>query len=419
MTKSTGFFTSEEKETKPKKVKERSCVTCGLYKDCISPRMKPYGNFKKGILNIAESSGEYEDSNGKPFQSRAGKLLQRTYRNLGIDLFEDCLNINAVSCRAMDAKGNNRTPTNEEIITCRRRVLRVIEEYKPKVIILLGFSAIFSVIGERWKKDIGTITKWRGWMIPDQDFHAWICPTFHPSYVERANEKTEVEELIWKQDLQQAFNLVNAPFPEYKEPEIEVIEDLSLLNYKTLGNAKVRSVPELIAFDYETTGLKPHAEGHEIICCSVAYSPDHVYVFMMPKIRRERRPFINMLADPNIKKIASNMKFETAWSQHMFNQFVEGWEWDTMIMSHILDNRRSITGLKFQTYVHFGVIDYASEIAPYLEGDKDNANSFNKIKELLEIPGGKEKLLKYCALDSIFEYRLMLRQQTLIKVNSV
>ncbi len=411
-----GFFTSEE--TKPKKVKERSCVTCGLYKDCISPRMKPYGNFKKGILNIAEIPDEYEDSNGKPFQGRAGKLLQRTYRNLGIDLFEDCLNINAVSCRPIDSKGNNRTPTNEEIITCRRRVLRVIEEYKPKVIILLGFSAIFSVIGERWKKEIGTITKWRGWMIPDQDFGAYICPTFHPSYVERANEKTEVEELIWKQDLQQAFNLIEAPFPKYKEPEIEVIEDLSILEYTKIGSIKARNTLSLIAFDYETTGLKPHSKGHEIICCSVADSPDHVYVFMMPKTRKECEPFINILANPNIKKIASNMKFEHSWSQHVLNQTVEGWEWDTMIMSHILDNRRSITGLKFQTYINFGIVDYASEIAPYLEGDKNNANSFNHIKELLEISEGKAKLLKYCALDSIFEYRLMLKQQTLIQLNA-
>ena len=71
----------------------------------------------------------------------------------------------------------------------KKLALKIIEKYKPKVIILLGGSSLLSMIGYRWKKDLGGITKWRGWTIPDRDFKAWICPTFHPSYVDRKQEK--------------------------------------------------------------------------------------------------------------------------------------------------------------------------------------------------------------------------------------
>ena len=142
-------------------------------------------------------------------------MLQKTYKKLGIDLFDDCLNINAVNCRPSE-DGENRTPVNYEIECCRKFVLQTIIKYKPKVIILLGNSAIYSIIGHRWKKDFGGINKWRGWTIPDQDFKAWICPTFHPSYIERG-DSDDIAKVIWEQDLTRAIHKIKEPFYVYKE----------------------------------------------------------------------------------------------------------------------------------------------------------------------------------------------------------
>ncbi|MBU0847621.1 hypothetical protein KKH23_10585 [Patescibacteria group bacterium] len=158
-----GFFTKKETESISRpNGKILSCASCGLYREVISPRMEPFGNFRKGILNIGEAPGETEDKRGKQWQGKVGRILKRTYRKLGIDLFEDCLNINAINCRPTTKNGNNRTPTPQEIACCRSRVMKTIEEYHPKVIILLGGSAIFSFLGHRWKKDLGGIFKWRG-----------------------------------------------------------------------------------------------------------------------------------------------------------------------------------------------------------------------------------------------------------------
>lgn len=396
-----GFWTNKETDSKTRPDgKSISCVSCGLTKDCKSPRMQPFGNFKKKILNIGEAPGETEDIRGKPFQGKTGQLLRRTYEKLGVDLFEDCLNLNAVNCRPTDGE-NNRAPTNYEMDCCRRTVLQTIEKYKPKLIVLLGNAAVYSLIGHRWKKDLGGITKWRGWTIPDQDFNAWICPTFHPSYVERSDGG--VEQTVWESDLKQAFGMLNEPFLKHVQPRIDIIEDLYVLN--NITNLEV-------AFDYETTGLKPHAEGQRIICCAVAPSETHAYVFMMPKSRAERKPFIDLLLDEKIGKIAQNMKYEHAWSLVRMKTEVQNWVWDTMIASHVLDNRPGITSLQFQVYVQFGVIDYKDETAMYLQSkDSTDGNSINRIYELLAKPGGKEKLMKRCALDAVYEFRLAKKQR--------
>ena len=402
-----GFFTKSEISLKSGlDSKSRSCYSCGLYKNCISPKIKPYGNFKKKILNLGEAPGEMEDKNGRPWQGRTGKLLQRSYDKIGIDLFDDCLNINSVNCFPVDDEKEGRTPTNFEIDNCRQIVMSVIQEFKPEIIVLFGNSAVYSVIGNRWKNDLEGITKWRGWRIPDQDYKCWIIPTFHPSFVER--DETNVSRTVWMQDLQEIKNTLNMPFFEYREPDIEIIENLKILD----------KMPDksVIAIDYETTGVKPYAEGHEIICCAVADADDHAYVFMVPEDHRQRKPLIDLLTNEKIAKVGQHIKFEEIWSIKCFHQSVINWMWDTMLASHILDNRRGITGLKFQSYVQFGIIDYASDIEPYLTVDnKKSANSFNNIRKLVSTEEGEINLMKYCGIDAVHTLRLALRQMEFIQ----
>ena len=164
-----GFFTKEETQSKSRPDgKTYSCPSCGLYRDALSPRIEPYGNFAKGIINIGEAPSEADDNRGQPWQGKIGRKLQRAYAKLGIDIFEDCININSVNCRPPE----DRTPTNYEIACCRKRVMKVLKDYPPKVVILLGNSAIQSFLGLRWQGKLGGITKWRGWTIPDREVRA-------------------------------------------------------------------------------------------------------------------------------------------------------------------------------------------------------------------------------------------------------
>jgi hypothetical protein len=212
--------------------------------------------------------------------------------------------------------------------------------------------------------------------------------------------KDEIQ-FVWEQDIENALKTLKQPFPINKEPNIRIIEDLQELY-------QIPDVP--VAFDYETTGIKPQAQGHKIVCASIAYNENDVLVFMMPEGKKERQPFIDFLQSER-PKIASNMKYEDTWSNVILKTPVNNWFHDTMLESHILDNRSGVTGLKFQAYVNFGIVSYEEEEKEYLKSkDEDGSNGFNRILELVSQPRGKEELLKYCAMDSILEYKLAMKQ---------
>ena len=183
-----GFFDKEQLKSPAYKSEKGilSCASCGLYKWAMTPKMKPNGKFEKKIMVIGEAPEEDEDLKGKPWQGKMGRVLQRKYKQLGIDLERDCISLNSVNCRPVDENGNNRAPTDYEISCCRQKVLAAIKKYQPKVIILHGNAAVASLLtGYRWKGNPTGISSWRGWTIPDREFGAWVCPTFHPSFIER------------------------------------------------------------------------------------------------------------------------------------------------------------------------------------------------------------------------------------------
>lgn len=378
-----------------------SCVTCGLRDGEVhTPKMPPYGNGRKGILIIGEAPGKVEDRKGMPWQGQSGRLLKRTLAKYGIDLFEDCICTNSVNCRPE----NNKTPTAFQVDCCREVVVKgVLTKMKPKVIVLLGTSAVQSFLSPRWPTDLGGINKWRGFVIPDQDYDAWVIPTFHPSYVMRMDSREA--NTVWGQDLAHINRLVDTEVPYYPEPRIVIHDELDFLEKLKM---------EELALDYETTGLKSKGRGHRIICAGVCVDEDEAHAFMMPKSKVERRPFMDVLKNPNIGKLGHNIKFEHAWTLNRYGVEVQNWQWDSMVAAHIIDNRSGITNLKFQTYVNFGVLIKDEDVAKFLY--QQNAG-FNFVYDLLEEPGGQEKLLRHVALDAYWEYLLAKKQMRELEYN--
>lgn len=400
-----GFFSKESTQPKGGEMRGFSCASCGLYKSVLTPKMEPYGNFRKGIMVIGEAPGEDEDRRGKPWQGKDGRILQRKYKQLGIDLFEDCISLNAINCRPTDKKGANRTPTSQEIACCRSKVLQAIKKYQPRLIILQGNAPTVTLIGHRWKGDFKGISKWRGWTIPDREYNAWICPTFHPSFIERQEEENEAE-VIWTQDLKRALSKLDEPLPtssKSEEDSIILAEDMEEVM------EKMSCRPGLMAFDIETTGLKPYdRERHRIVSISFCNNPEYAYVIPFPIKTKHLRMLKELLENPKVGKIAANMKYEDNWLNVLHDIRVNPWAFDTMQAGHILDNRPGITGLKFQAYVRFGVIGYDEEVESYLKAP--SPNEVNRIMELVNDPEGFRKLQIYNGIDSLMEYRLAMKQ---------
>lgn len=401
-----GFFSKKTlNEATRKKGKPMTCVSCGLLKNAKNPKIQPSGNFKKGILNVFPFPSNIEDKRGKAFVSKDAEYVDSMYKKIGISLEEDCLNTYAVSCYSDKIDIFS-------VDCCNRFLKKLIKEHQPKIIVLFGTEPVQSLIGKTWKGKLGDLreehkSKWTGWAIPDQDLGCFIVPTFSPKWVMESDAK--VQEVVFKKHFKVIEKCIQQPyFPKYEPPLVEKLTEDKLVILNTIRDCKA-------SFDIETTGIKPHDKGHRIVCMSIAYTANNCYVFEIPRSRKARKPIIDFLQRQSVQKIAHNLKFEDTWCNVRLKTNVINWFWDTMLGTHIIDNRPGITGLKFQTYVQLGIMDYESEVSPYLKSKDDkNSNAHNTILELMENQNKKEQLFKYCALDSIFTYRIQELQEGII-----
>jgi len=72
-----------------------------------------------------------------------------------------------------------------------------------------------------------------------------------------------------------------------------------------------------------------------------------------------------------------------------------------MMSSKSLDNRNDIHGLKFQTYLRFGLAGYDDEVSPFLKSKNKGGNAFNTIRK-----APVKKLLLYGGMDSLLTHML-------------
>lgn len=398
-----GFFNKKDLQSDKITTTPISCASCGLYKNCKNPKIPPYGKFKKKILLIGDKPDRTDDRKNKPFQGKDSRVLKHVLKQLNIDIFRDCLATFAVNCFTKKIKGN-------QISCCRPKLLQTIEEHKPKLIILLGYGTLISVIGKNWKKKLGGLDRWRGFQIPDRNYKAWICPVFSPGFVNQSKEDIgNLAKVIWKQDLKKAIECLNKKI-EFQDESKYITYIESNKHFKAIWPRLMNA--DIMSFDYEGTGLKPHAKGHIITNTSACIGEKECYSWMNNAYKDKL--FKKVLQNPGIKKTAHNISFENLWSFVLLKAIVANWYWCSMNTAHILDNRRGISGLKFQTYINFGVSDYDSLISDYLISPKDlGANAFNKILKFFKEHDGRGAL-KYCGLDSIYGYKLTLKQMELI-----
>lgn len=380
------------------RVSRYDCLSCGLYKNCISPKMPVSGNGKDEVLFVAEAPGKKEDKQGIQLIGRAGTLLRKYLKRLDFDLYEQAWKTNAVICRPV----KNNTPTTKQINCCKSNLMETIEKLKPKKIIVLGKVALQSLLGNKIN-DL-SIEKWVGRCIPDQDLKCWVFPTWHPSYLLR-NEQDIVLEKYFISHLEQAV-LHNDIFPiNYPKPEIITTQEGSEIFLESLLLFK-----GIIAIDYETTGLRPYSRGHQIICMSICTETKSVSfpIFYNDSFLMKLR---KVLRNSKIKKVAHNISYEDLWTKEILGYNIKGWHWDTMVEAHIQDNRHRIAGLKFQTYVNYGIVGYDSSIKSYLEIKGKDINGINNV-----LNASMDDLLLYNGWDAFFTYQLFLKQQSKLQL---
>jgi DNA polymerase len=94
---------------------------------------------------VGEAPGAAEDKSGRPFVGRSGDLLTELLNEIGISR-DDVFITSVLKSRPP----GNRVPKLEEVDACKPYLDRQIDIIDPKIVVLLGSTAVSSVIGP-WK----------------------------------------------------------------------------------------------------------------------------------------------------------------------------------------------------------------------------------------------------------------------------
>ena len=142
------------------------------------------GNPDAKIMIVGEGPGANEDLEGVPFIGRTGELLDKML--LSINLDRDNVYIsNVVNYRPPE----NRNPTEVEIARYRPYLIKHIEIINPRILILLGSTALNTIIGND-----KVISDTRGTWIEKKigSCNTLVIASFHPAFLMRQPDQKKL-----------------------------------------------------------------------------------------------------------------------------------------------------------------------------------------------------------------------------------
>ena len=158
------------------------------------------GDFNSPVMIVGEGPGQREDEFGKPFVGEAGLLLNKMLNAINIDRNKIYIT-NVVNFRPP----NNRKPEKSEINRYSYYLRKHISIINPKILILLGSTAMESLLGSNVKisKIRGT---WKEIIINDKVYNSIV--TFHPAYLLRQPDQKKYSWLDLK-EIKKKIDLIN------------------------------------------------------------------------------------------------------------------------------------------------------------------------------------------------------------------
>ncbi|MEK1899278.1 MAG: UdgX family uracil-DNA binding protein, partial [Rhizobium sp.] len=151
------------------------------------------------IMFVGEQPGDQEDLAGRPFVGPAGKVFDEAIAQAGIDRSRLYVT-NAVKHFKYEPRGKRRIhqkPNLGEVQHCRWWLKLELDLVKPKLIVAMGATALYSLTGEKQK-----LEDLRGRPIAMEEGRL-LFVTVHPSYLLRIpDEERRAQELTrFRQDM--------------------------------------------------------------------------------------------------------------------------------------------------------------------------------------------------------------------------
>ena len=178
----------KKKELNELKLKIDSINDCNL-KDNSKKIVLGDGNINSSIMLVGEAPGIEEDNTGQTFLGEVGDLLKKMLNAINIKK-ENIYTTYAVNFRPPE----DRKPTPTEIKRYSQFLQKQISIIQPKIIILMGSTAMESLTGLNSKISLER-GKWKEVIVKNTSYN--IIITFNPSYLLRVpeNKKHSWEDL--------------------------------------------------------------------------------------------------------------------------------------------------------------------------------------------------------------------------------
>lgn len=383
------------------------CKPCGLYKLCQTPIMNGEGSENPTWLFIGEAPGGSEDEEGYPWAGEAGGELRQGIEDVGIPISR-CRFSNAVRCRPPD---NNLSKFPKAIEHCRPHILREIRATNPKVVVLIGNSAIKSILNK------AGILSLHGQVI-DIGRLKFVC-MFHPAYLLR-NDTPKT-----RKDFMEALRIVKRAASTKSISVKSDREHTTILDRQMLYEAvDVIKKTEYPATDIEGNTLSAFSRKWkpEVGVAGVSNDDKHSYEFPLfsrvglknCKLRSEEvlEGLKEVWEYPDLKWCVWNGIYDIGYTGALHDIWLGGKEhktgayFDGMLASYALDERRGLHGLKVWSH-RVGMPHYDQLLEQYKMVHPEARANYNLIPA--------EILYPYNGDDCIATRRLFFLQRKKLK----
>jgi DNA polymerase len=161
-----------------------ACTACGLYKDATQTVFGS-GARDAQVMLVGEQPGDKEDLAGQPFVGPAGRVLDQSLAEAGIDRRRVYIT-NAVKHFKFTRRGKvrlHKKPSADEIAACRPWLETELSVVGPDIVVCLGATAAQALLGSSFR-----VTKERGRFV-DWQYEPRVTATVHPSSILRAPDE--------------------------------------------------------------------------------------------------------------------------------------------------------------------------------------------------------------------------------------
>lgn len=165
------------------------------------------GNLDADIFFCGEAPGADEEEQGEPFVGKAGQLLDKMIKAMGLTRDQVYIG-NIMNWRPqLPTRVGNRPPTREEIEFCLPYLKAQVDVVKPKLIVALGATAAKGLLGQGAFRSLREIKgEWK------EFGDTPLLATYHPSYLLRNDSKRD-KRSAWE-DLLKVMERCGLPISE-------------------------------------------------------------------------------------------------------------------------------------------------------------------------------------------------------------